>query len=159
MNKHGSRKVLLWKSDIQHYNAIIEHVPGTLNIPADVFSRLVEKAEARLQHIMVRGCTAAQRQLIKECHEWLCAHNGVDCTLAILTQYHPGVTTARAWPSLRHDVREYIFSCVTCQKMATRHKATRASRFVLSTLQPMHSARHDRAPQDSTPIQVHIGHY
>ena len=46
MNKHGSRKVLQWKPDIQHYNAIIEHVPGTLNIPADAFSRLVEKEEA-----------------------------------------------------------------------------------------------------------------
>ena len=41
MNKHGSRKVLQWKLDIQHYYAIIDHVPGNLNIPADVFSRLV----------------------------------------------------------------------------------------------------------------------
>ena len=38
---------------------------------------------------------------------------------------------------LRHDVREYVMSCPTCQKMDTRHKAIRASRFVLSTLQPM----------------------
>ena len=28
MNNHGSCKVLQWKLDIQHYNAIIEHVPG-----------------------------------------------------------------------------------------------------------------------------------
>ena len=27
MNNHGSRKVLQWKLDIQHYNATIEHVP------------------------------------------------------------------------------------------------------------------------------------
>ena len=106
MNKHGSRKVLQWKLDIHHYYAIIEHVPGNLNIPADVFSRLVEKAETIIHHILVLGCTAPQRQLIKECHEWLCAHNGVDRTLAILMQYHPSDTAAGAWPTLRHDVRE-----------------------------------------------------
>ena len=33
MNKNGSKKVLQWELDIQHYNAIIFHVPGTLNIP------------------------------------------------------------------------------------------------------------------------------
>ena len=57
--------------------------------------------------------------------------------LAILTQYHPSDTAAVAWPTVRHDVREYILSCATCQKMATRHKAIRVSRFVLSTPQPM----------------------
>ena len=43
MNNHGSRKVLQWKLDIQHYDAIIKHVPGVMNTPADVFSLLVEK--------------------------------------------------------------------------------------------------------------------
>ena len=28
LNNHGSRKVLQWKLDIQHYDAIIEHVLG-----------------------------------------------------------------------------------------------------------------------------------
>jgi len=40
MNNHSSRKVLLWKLDIQHYDTTIEHVPGKVNIRADV-SRLV----------------------------------------------------------------------------------------------------------------------
>ena len=97
MNKHGSRKVLQWKLDIQYYDTIIEHVPGTFNIPADAFSRLVEKEEATVHHIMVLGCTATQRQLITE---WLCAHNGVDRTLAILTQNHPRDTAAEAWTNL-----------------------------------------------------------
>jgi len=39
-----TNKVLQWKLDIRHYNATIEHVQGTLNTPADAFSRLVEKA-------------------------------------------------------------------------------------------------------------------
>ena len=79
---------------------ILQHVPGTLNIPADAFSRLVEKAEATVHHIMVLGCTETQRQLITECHEWLCAHNGVDRKLAILTQRHLRDTEADAWPNL-----------------------------------------------------------
>ena len=44
LNNHGSRNVLQWKLDIQHYDAIIEHVPRELTVPADVFSRLVSKA-------------------------------------------------------------------------------------------------------------------
>jgi len=52
-------------------------------------SQLMRLAEATLHHIMVLGCTAAQRQLIGDCHEWLCAHNGVDYTLTILAQYQP----------------------------------------------------------------------
>jgi len=28
--------MLQWKLDIQHYDAIVEHVPGIMNIPADV---------------------------------------------------------------------------------------------------------------------------
>jgi len=40
--------------EIQNYNKIIEHVPGTLNIPADAFSPLVEKVETRIHHIIAR---------------------------------------------------------------------------------------------------------
>ena len=36
MNNHGSRKVLQWKPDIQHYDAIIDYVPGVMNPPADM---------------------------------------------------------------------------------------------------------------------------
>ena len=45
--------------DIQHYNATIEHVPGVLNTPAGVFSRLVEKEHGTsVCHIMVLKFTA-----------------------------------------------------------------------------------------------------
>jgi len=99
MNKHGSRKVLQKKLDIQHYNAVIEYVPEIHNIPADAFCRLIEKTETALHHIMVLGCRAAQRQLIGECNEWLCAYNGVDHTFAILTQFHPHDIAAEARPN------------------------------------------------------------
>ena len=54
--------VLQWKLDIQHYDAQIEHVPGVMNTPADVFIRLVEKdAIAEVNHVMALTCSLAQR--------------------------------------------------------------------------------------------------
>ena len=53
MNNHGSRKVLQWKLDIQHYDAIIDHVTGAMNTPADDFSRMVERdATTEENHVM-----------------------------------------------------------------------------------------------------------
>jgi hypothetical protein len=133
MNNHGSRKVLQWKLDIQHYNAVIEHVPGELNIPADVFSRLVPQIQTTtINQILVVQCSDAQRALIKTNHEWLHAHSGVDRTLALLTQRHPEETSKDNWPHLRRDVRDYIRSCPTCQKMDTRHQVIRSLRIIHS---------------------------
>ena len=54
-----------------------------------------------------------------------------------MTQHEPFETDGTKWPNLRHDVRQFVQSCPTCQKMDARHKTIRASRFVLSTLKPM----------------------
>ena len=65
---------------------------------------------------------AAKRQLVTECHEWLCAHNGVDRTLAILMQnYSRDMAAEEAWPNLRNDVKEYVLSGATGQKIDERH--------------------------------------
>jgi len=65
MNNHGSRKVLQWKLDIQH-DAQIKHVPGVMNTPADVFSRLVGKdAVVVVNHVMTLTYSLAQRDMIK----------------------------------------------------------------------------------------------
>ena len=54
LNNHGSPKVLQWKIDIQHYDAVIEHIPGEENILADVLSRLVPKpTNVTLNQILV----------------------------------------------------------------------------------------------------------
>ena len=46
-------------------------------------------------------------------------------------------TSGTDWPHLRHEVRQFVQSFPTSQKMDTRNKTIRASRFVLSTLKPM----------------------
>ena len=140
MNNHGSRKVLQWKLDIQHYDATIEHVPGKANIPADVFSRLVDRDPApifALHHIVTTSCSATQRALIEKFHTYLRAHFGVDRTIALMSQYAPDDTSDHNWPTLRQDVRQYIQCCPTCQKMDVRKQVIHASRFVLSALKPM----------------------
>ena len=82
MNNHGSQKVLQWKLDIQHYDAIIEHVAGVTNTLADVFSRLVETdIMVEVNHVMILTCSAMPWDIIRRHHEWLCAHNGFDRTL------------------------------------------------------------------------------
>jgi len=127
LNNHGSRKVLKWKLDIQHYDTSIEHVPGELNVPGNVFNRLVSKAPVTaLNEIVILQCTDAQRILIKECYEWLRDHYGVDLTILHLTQRHPVETSANNWPHL-HDVLAYIQSFVTYQKMSGRNQVIRAA--------------------------------
>ena len=70
VNNHESQNVLQWNLDVQHYDAVIEHVPGELNIPANVFSCLVPKAPVdALNQIVILQCTDAQGLLIKESHE------------------------------------------------------------------------------------------
>jgi len=56
----------------KHYNVIIEHVPGALNVPADVFSWLAVNDESSpLNHIMV--LTTEQASLLKATMNG-CAH-------------------------------------------------------------------------------------
>ena len=54
-----------------------------------------------------------------------------------MIQHAPDETNETNWPKIRQDVRHYIQSCSTRQKMDARHKTIRASRFVFSTLKPM----------------------
>ena len=98
---------------------------------------------------MVLGCATAKRQLITECHERLCAHNGVDRTLAILTQNYSRDMAAKAWQNLRNDVREYLISGVTGQKMDKRHKSVK----ILSVQGDNITLR------DFTSIKEYISHY
>ena len=112
--------------------------PRVINTPADVFSRLVEKdATTEVNHPMTLTCSSSQQKMVRRHHEWLCTHNGVSRTLALMTQRHPDKKSETLWPQLRHDVPEYIVSCATYEKMEVRHKSIRASHFVLSILQPM----------------------
>jgi len=107
LNNYGSRKFLLWKLDIQHYDAIIEHVLGELKVPTNVFSRLVPKAPVTsLNQIVSLQCTDSKRLLLKERYEWFHAHYGVDLTILHLI-LHPVETSADNWPHLQHDVRPY----------------------------------------------------
>jgi hypothetical protein len=113
-------------------------LPGERNIPADFIIRLVPKAPvAALNQIVILQCTDKQRLLIKENHEWYQCPRCRSDDVTLDTTRHPLETSADSWPDLRHDVRSYIQSCVTYQKMSRRYQIIRASRIVVSTLRPM----------------------
>ena len=40
LNQYASSKVLRWKWDVQQFNFDVQHIPGELNVAADMFSRL-----------------------------------------------------------------------------------------------------------------------
>ena len=54
-----------------------------------------------------------------------------------MTQHEPYETDGTNRPNLRYDVKQFVQSCPTCQKMDARYKTIRAPRFVLFTLKPM----------------------
>ena len=87
MNNHGSRKLFQLKLDIQHYDAVIEHVPEKVNIPADVFSRLIILHQTLpLFDILTLQYSPSQRELIHRFHTHLYAQSKVDRTISLLTQ-------------------------------------------------------------------------
>ena len=95
-----------WKLNIQHNDAIIEHLPGEVtHVPADLFRRLVSKAPVTaLNLIVILQCTDAQRILIKESPECFHANYGVDRTILHLTRCYLVEKSAKNSPHLRHVV-------------------------------------------------------
>jgi hypothetical protein len=71
--------------------------------------------------------------MIKENHEWLHAHSGVDRTILHLTQCHPLETSKDGLPNVRQDVRQYTKLCHLSENGGEKW----ASRFVTSTLKSM----------------------
>ena len=45
MNTDHKEKVKRWKIAIQHFEFLVQHIPGRLNVEADALSRLVPKSE------------------------------------------------------------------------------------------------------------------
>jgi transposase InsO family protein len=140
LNQSGSRKVLNWKLAIQHYNCHIEHIKGVDNIPADTFSRLVQREDRlTVNTILTLRCSQEQYAMIKRYHTHQFAHWGVDRTMELLIQQHPNQEEIShdQWPNMKSDIRDFIKCCPTCQKMKPLQKVIKASRFTLSTLFPM----------------------
>ena len=106
-NIHGSRNVLQWKLDIQHYDATKEHVAGKDNIPADVLNRLIVRPEpVQLHHVLTLQCTLTQRTLIERFHTHLHTHWGVEKTITLMMQHEPYETDGTNWsPPRRQAVR------------------------------------------------------
>jgi hypothetical protein len=140
LNQAGSNKVLNWKLTIQKFDFNIEYIKGSDNIVADTFSRLVEPEHIPTvtTNVLVSAkCTDAQRQLIEQFHTYQGAHWGATRTQNLIKELIPDKTSKDQWPTLTRDIRDYIQSCPTCQKMSTITKPITADRFILSSAMPM----------------------
>ena len=136
--------MILWVESASPYELTIEIYFTSIIMAHENFSSgswlfsitMLLSIMSRENMTMILQCTDAQRLLIKESHMWFHAHYDVNRTILHLTQRHPLLeTSADNWPHLRHDVRAYIQSCFTCQKMSRRNQIIRASGF--TNLRPM----------------------
>ena len=132
MNNHGSRKVLQCKFDIEHCTR--RRHPRRCVQPVDN-STTTRRTELRPRTTVLRGTTNLNTTFpyIPPCTLGVV----VERTIALMTQHVPLETSGTEWPHLGHGVRQFVQNYPTCLKMDTRHKNTRASQFVLSTLKPV----------------------
>jgi transposase InsO family protein len=139
LNLAGSNKVRNWKVAIQQFDFQIEYIKGSENIPADTFSRLINRppiVEVNYTSTLP-SCTNEQWSILKQMHEYQGAHWGVDKTCNHLNAYYPLITNKDKWTHMRRDVRDYVRQCATCQKMSRVRVAVQATRFTLASYAPM----------------------
>ena len=149
INYGKSQKIMRWKMMIQEYDFDIEHVAGEENVIADAFSRLVQaegldtaavsmliRARVGGQSIKARGfrLTDENYKIIKQFHNDIVGHHGVDETARIMLQQGHSPST---FPNLRTNVMAFIHKCACCQKMDQRKPQNKSHPFVLGSYVPM----------------------
>jgi hypothetical protein len=132
-------KVLRWKLKIQEYDFTLEHVPGVDNRVADVLSRVDTGPESDYvidepmkvcrylaglkledpEDIQTNTLNASWMEqpipddrynIIKQAHNGLIGHHGVDNTIVNILKNHP------KWEHMRAHVRKFVKECDVCQR-------------------------------------------
>ena len=114
-----NKKVQRWLLAFQHYDFILEHIPGRLNLVADAFSRLCIRWEPlTIFTLSVEETKAEQYKWFTEIHNNLLGHNGFEVTKARLKKSN------KQWLGMNKDIKNYLKSCPCCQKNNdTKNKA------------------------------------
>ena len=120
MAKSEVPKIIRWRIFLQSFNFVIQHIPGKVNILADLMSRsaLNTIVQGRISNEGDENTLNYLTPILNEKVQWLeKAHNGKNL--------HPGVKKTyenlmKANP--KHDitvdeVRKYVAECPICQKM------------------------------------------
>jgi hypothetical protein len=166
MNDSGSKKVINWKLEIQHFDFKVEHISGVKNEVADAFSRLVEDNTIRTSNIAY-GLSALQiskgnfrtkgtferktlpsmiYKRIRQVHNSFACHHGVRITRQKLALNNI------KWPYMDKDISTFIKLCPVCQKLSVVKPENVTEPFTLSSYKPMHRISIDtvvKLPLDS----------
>jgi len=116
----ASAKVERWKLFLTEFNHSFEFIEGESNVIADAMSRLMSLREVH---------TA----LIKEYHNEIAGHFGVDATLKNMND--AGIN----YSGLRDEIAAVVKSCVSCQVSNVRNKRHHGDTFTLSSSEELES--------------------
>jgi transposase InsO family protein len=140
------QKVQRWFACYQMFDHTMEHWPGSRNIVADGWSRLVSldalKPDDRLcvfddepclDDVDVQAEVVIQAKVpkklwkaIESCHNGLVGHHGIERTLGKLQ------ASNHKWPLMRQHIGKFIKECPCCQKMSRIKIPIHAHPFILS---------------------------
>ena len=131
----SNKKVQRWLTCFQHYDITFEYIKGSLNIVADTLSRHcinLSKSSDLTTSLNSQVLTIPPEYVtwIKEAHNSVVGHHGVDNTIAKLAQIRPN------WPDRTKHVRSFISNCPCCQKMNQRRTTVHAQPSTASSYRP-----------------------
>jgi hypothetical protein len=141
INDTASPKVVRWKLAIQEYNFDIEHIQGSKNVIADIFSRFCHfpnkeatskesNDDSETEYVMGLldefNLPHDKYKIISECHNTFVGHHGFNRTCKKIEDYlrnnvvkaDNGQRLTQPWPAMRDHVRVFLRKCSCCQKMS-----------------------------------------
>lgn len=146
LNLNPSPKVQRWKLFIQEFNFDIEHVAGKDNFVADAFSRLCTvweepmidedylfafPTERNVQSMIHPRIPQEYYDFIREVHNEVCGHHGVERTLSKLQ------VKGRQWDKMRAHVKQFIRECPACQLMSEKKILIKVHPRTMASYEPM----------------------
>ena len=125
LQKASAPKIIRWRLRLQEYSFEVKHIPGRTNVVADGLSRccvgedVSSEADTsgddvgRVDSQSSDASTVAPgpSEAIQRVHNSVMGHRGVELTIALLRE------GGESWPSMKHDVEEFIRTCAVCQKV------------------------------------------
>ena len=146
LNVPPSNKVLRWKLAIQEYDATVVHIPGPENIVADALSRINEETVGTTDGGYLcpvswidfenEGEPPNEKlpddvyNMIQSVHNAWCGHAGANTTHQRLKE------SGHVWINMRQDIRSFIQTCPTCQKLDARKIVYNTHPYVTAAYQP-----------------------
>jgi hypothetical protein len=100
-----SERVQRWRTEMQEYDFVVEHIAGEANVLADAFSRQLELDEQSLYNLEDEIRIEPQYyKLISHAHNSRVGHHGVDRTIEKLKRYlqHKKI---QPWSLMRQHVK------------------------------------------------------